>query len=105
MDTYTFGTCPEHVIKTAVKEQCPDGYPMGNISQEDWTPIANAVNQGIDSHLEAITTRSKFNPNERKCNIHPEELHVLLRRLFEDGSEEAWDLRSSILFTLDIEEV
>ena len=34
-----------------------------------------------------------------------DDLLVILRRLFDDGSEAAWSLRSGILSTLGIEEV
>ena len=105
----TAGTTPEQVIKNAVTTQCPGGYPMKIVDPDEWTVVAECVNQGIDSHLEALTLRSIFDNGQ--CLVHPEELHVLLRRLWEwydneeKDSEIAFDLRSSILVTLDIEEV
>lgn len=102
--TFTFGTCPEALIRSAVKEDCPGGYSMTIKSQKEWQAIASAVNQGIDAHLEAFT-RSTFDPKTGRCLVHPEELHVLLRRLFDSGDEESWSLRSGILSTLGIEEV
>jgi len=116
MQSFNFGECPDEVIKQATITQCPDGYPMTIRSQEEWEWITNAVNQGIDAHMEAVTNRSSFNSETGKCNVHPEELHVLLRRLLEMGWEQTEDqiegraesphnLRSSILYTLDIEEI
>lgn len=113
MQRFTYGTCPADVIRIAVNTQCPNGYPMTIKSQREWKWISDAVNQGIDSHLEALTQRSTFNVSTGECNVHPDELHVLLRRLGEMECEEEdeengdspHDLRSCILSTLDIEEV
>lgn len=101
--SFTFGTTPEKVIKDRVLSQTPSGYPMHIKSQEEWTEIANAVNKGIDSHLEAFT-RSKFN-NNGEVLIHPEEMTTFLRRLLEAGNDVARELRSAILETLGIEEI
>jgi hypothetical protein len=107
MQSFSFGTCPDDVIKSACYDQCPEGYHMTIVDQDEWSIIANAVNQGIDSHLEALTERSTF--NNGSCLVHPEELHVLLRRLYEIEDEDfvdtAWQLRGAILETLDIEEL
>jgi hypothetical protein len=105
MQNYSFGTTPNKVIQTACKEQCPSGYPMTIRNQKEWTAIVEAVNQGIDSHLEAITKQSTFDPSSGTCLVHPDELHVLLRRLGESDNEEAQSLRTDILTTLDIEEI
>lgn len=90
-------------IKQSALEQCPDGYPI-DVKGDAYmyTAIAEAWNQGIDAYLEAITERSTATPDGR-FNIHPEELHVLVRRLMESGSEEAESLASGICSTLDIE--
>ena len=103
MQTFSFGTTPTQIITEACKQQCPNGYPMTIKNQETWEQIAIAVNQGIDSHLEAVTERSTL--DNGVCNIHPCELHVLLRRLGESDNEEAMSLRTDILETLDIEEI
>jgi len=102
--SFSYGTTPEEIIKARVARQTPNGYPMTIKSQEEWTAIANAVNQGIDSHLEGFT-RSKFDPKTGECLIHPEEMTTFLRRLAESNNEEAMSLRSSILETLGIEEI
>jgi len=103
MKLYSFGTCPDKVIQKACNKQCPKGYSMKIVDKDEWVIIANAVNQGIDSHLEAITSRSTF--NNWNCLVHPDELHVLLRRFIDWDNEKAWQLRTDILSTLGIEEV
>jgi predicted molibdopterin-dependent oxidoreductase YjgC len=101
--TYNYGSTPFEVIKKACNKQCPQGYSIVTHTQNEWDIIAGVVNQGIDSHLEAITERSKFNNGE--CLIHPDELHVFLRRLDETELEDACQLRVDILGTLGIEEI
>lgn len=103
--TYSYGGTPPNVITAACKEQCPKGYPMVIKSQTEWSAIASAWNQGIDSHLEALSKRSSADPYTGKVLIHPEELHVLLRRLGDSDNEEANMLRVDILTTLGIEEI
>ncbi len=105
MSSYDYGACPDDVIRKACNEQCPDGYPMTIRSKDEWRAIAAAWNRGIDSHLEALTQRSRADHTTGEVRVHPDELHVLLRRLYEADTEEAWGLRSAILSTLDIEEV
>jgi hypothetical protein len=91
-------------------EQGDEPYPM-SLTGGDYVPVASAWNQGIDSHLEAITERSslvvtdKDSPFGPRANfsIHPEELPVLVRRLFGSGAEDAYSLASGILSTLNIE--
>jgi hypothetical protein len=105
MQHFSYGTTPDEIIRAAAREQCPDGYPMTIRCRDEWAVIAAAWNQGIDSHLEALTERSSANASTGSVNVHPDELHVLLRRLLHDDGEEATMLRSDILSTLDIEEV
>jgi hypothetical protein len=102
--SFSFGGTPEEVIKERARLQTPSGYSMHIKSQKEWGAIAKAVNQGIDSRLEGFT-RSTFDPKTGKCLVHPEEMTILLRRLYEDGDEESWDLRSAILETLGVEEI
>jgi hypothetical protein len=105
MQTFSFGSVPDSVIKTACLEQCPDGYHMTIRCKTEWRDIAECWNAGIDSHLEAITSRSSANAGTGNVVVHPEELHVLLRRLVDLGTEDADSLYSAILSTLDIEVV
>lgn len=104
MQTFTSGCTPPEVIKQAAKEQCPQGYHMTIKRQAQWSVLSSAWNKGIDAHLEALG-RSTADHNTGKVMIHPEEIHVLCRRLTEIGNEEADNMRSVILETLGIEEV
>lgn len=105
MQSYSFGPTPKETITAAAVAQCPNGYPMTIKSKGEWSAIASAWNQGIDSRLEAITERSSANAATGEVNIHPEELETFLRRLYEAGDDDSWQLRSCILATLDIEEI
>ena len=111
MKTYSAGMTPPDVIKEAFTKP----YPM-SLTGEDAQAVVKAVNQGIDSHLEAISNRSLFEWSTRAigtrggtaaldCVVHPEEMPVLLRRLLEMEDEAAESLRSAILSSMDIEEV
>jgi hypothetical protein len=93
------------------------GYPMSLVGEDCQTVIA-AVNQGIDAHLEACFVpargdrfrmqtpegiRGKISGPRLECNVSPQSLPVLIRRLIESGDEGAESLASSICQTLDIE--
>lgn len=69
-------------------------------TQEEWAEIAKAVNQGIDSHLEGIT-RSSFDSGTGRCVVHADDLPVLIRRLADNDTEMAEDLRKRILAELE----
>ncbi len=77
----------------AAHKHCPDGFHMTIKDPEEWKAIAYCVNRGIDSHLEALTERSTFDHTTGECLVHPDELHVLMRRLSECGDHlfEDWD--------------
>jgi hypothetical protein len=103
--TFTFGTTPETVIAKAFSQQGSETFEMSLIGW-DANAMQAVVNEGIDSRLTAVTN-SKFRWNGRhlKCEIPLADLQVILRRLYENGSEEAWSLRSGILTVLEIEEI
>ena len=103
-ESYSYGTTPDEVIKTKALEQTPSGYNMHIKNAEEWKMIAEAVNQGIDAHLEGFT-RSKFDNKTGQITIHPEELHILLRRLADLDTDNAISLRTDILQTLGVEEI
>lgn len=100
--TYNFGCVPNAVVLKAL-----DGKPYTmTLCKSDEQVMRNITDQGIDSHLEAIffkQSREKFGRLE--LEIEPESMLVLLRRLYEDGSDAAWSLHSDIMQSLDIEEV
>ena len=101
-----YGELPEKDILTkAVEKEYPDGYRM-ELADNDRKIVTKAIEQGIDSNLEAVTFNQyikKDRYNKLCLIIHNDTLHVLLRRLCETGEEEALDLVSCILETLDIE--
>ncbi len=106
--TLNYGAIPSlKLIQQAWDKQELTDYEI-EARQHDWTLLANVVNQGIDSHLEAIALE-EFDGRHGKGGLRildPNSLHVLIRRLIEteDSSDDgAIDLASSILFTLDIE--
>jgi hypothetical protein len=97
--------------KRVAAAQGDEPYTM-KLVREDYVFFAEAWNQGIDSHLEALTERSTVHTDnydaaagavlgKAHISIHPEELPVLIRRLFEGGDESG--LASGILSTLEIE--
>lgn len=112
-NTYTYGTTPIEVITAALGNE---PYPAELVG-EDAKALVTAVNQGIDSRLEAVCHGSTFEWVDHKlasgqiiarklhCSITPADMLVILRRLGESDTEEAMSLRSGILTTLDIEEV
>jgi len=102
--TFSYGKTPEEVINARARATSPNGYDMQIRSQEEWATLVTVVNQGIDSHLEGFT-KSVFDSSTGNCTIAPDEMKVLLRRLYEEGSEDSWSLRTDILSTLNIEEV
>jgi hypothetical protein len=104
MVSFSYGSTPEEFIDKRARAIAPSGYSMEIKNQDEWDVLVEVVNQGIDSHLEGFTS-SVFDSSTGKCNIAPEEMKVLLRRLYESGSEEAWQLRTDILYTLNIEEI
>lgn len=81
----------------------------------EWAAIAQCVNQGIDSYLEAICQPQDVFENG-DCSVTPHSLCVLLRRMsdteFQDtdshSAEDIWDaamsLQSSIFTVLGIDE-
>jgi hypothetical protein len=101
--TFTYGTTPNAVITAALKGE---NFPMQLPRGEDADAIVAAVNQGIDSHLEAITdSRFYWAGGRLVCDVAPADMLVLLRRLGESDSDAAMSLRSSILTSLEIEEI
>ena len=109
MKTFSFlwSDALEEAIKQAASTLDQD-YSISMRAGDDFEALKAAVNQGIDSHLQAVglaeqeveTTQcgSRWNGS-----ISPDSLHVLVRRLMEAGDEASDSLASSICATLDIE--
>lgn len=83
------------------KRESPFGeeYRM-ELSDTDLGTLARVVNIGIDSHLEAVICTQ-----EGRCVVTHgvDSLYTLVRRLVEDGEDDAHDLAGSILMTIGIE--
>lgn len=96
MKTATCGTIPANW-----PPEFEESYRLGNLRGETFEAVAQAINMGIDSHLEAVTCRQ----DGRNVYIEDaESLRCLVRRLFEDvGTDEAQSLASSIAFSLGLE--
>ena len=105
-------------LGVAISRAAPKtGYRMSLVG-EDRQQVIAAVNQGIDSHLEACFVpvrgdsfrvqtpagiRGKISGPRLECRVSPQSLPVLIRRLIESGDEASESLASSICQTLEIE--
>jgi hypothetical protein len=103
----------EHTYDAVRKAQGTDTYCMELVGRIDIEAMMAAVNQGIDSHLEACFVPDLgdvFEPKKRKvgsrcvghvlaCKVSQESMPVLLRRLFE-GQEPDQHLAQDILDNL-----
>ena len=103
----------EHTYEDVRKSQGKNLYPMELVGRIEIEAVTAAVNQGIDSHLEACFVPDRgdqFEHKDRKigahfstrvlaCKISPESMPVLLRRLFE-GQEPDQHLAQDILDNL-----
>ena len=121
------GPTPWEDIAAAYDEQCPEGFPVELVG-DDAEIAQMAVNQGIDSRLEAVSFVKDHEWVERKIGdrVISVALHlvfdkrgllVFLRRLYEYDYGEAVDehderkgdmacnLRGALLQSLGIEEV
>lgn len=92
-------------LGAAICAQAPIAYDMTLVG-EDAKAAHAAVNQGIDSHLEACNVPArgdsfKVNGSRLECVVSRESLPVLVRRLLEAGDENG--LASGICSTLGIE--
>lgn len=114
MKTYTYGCTPESVIMNSL----PNSYNMELVSS-DYKVFAKLVNVGIDSRLQAVILSQKnisICDNKAGLSLNKESMLCLLNRCFDYGlsdydlldeseKEIALNLRSSILYTLGIEEL
>ena len=93
-------------------------YTMSLTGTDEVAAVIEAVNQGIDSHLEACFCPDRGDCYEigkrmagrlllchcLDCTVSVESLPVLLRRLFELGTDAGETLASDILMTLGFDE-
>jgi hypothetical protein len=116
-------------IRQAMAEEGLTHYHMSLVG-DDIEAVVNAVNVGIDARLTACNCPERgdsYQHGDRsitatfdtkhwkagkrlrlartfECRVSAESLPVLLRRLDDNGSEAAWNLRGAILSTLGIKE-
>lgn len=92
MQSMTFGVIP-------VGFELTEPYPM-RLMGDDLQTVADIVNQGIDSHLEAVCTTQ----DGRNVTIKDTaSMRCFLRRCVESDDENARDLASGIMSTLGYE--
>lgn len=108
-----FSACWSPALDQALAQACKEPYTMSLVGP-DAKACQTAVNQGIDSHLEACFIPDRgdsFKPQQRgnlpvvalECRVSPQSLPVLVRRLLESDDENANSLASGICETLGIE--
>lgn len=100
-------------INQAAVEHCPDDtYSMSLTDPLEFQAVVNAINQGIDSHLEAIQFTHTTSPQcagnicyvtREDITVNASDLSTLVRRLMEKGGDVDMDIASSICTTLNIE--
>lgn len=87
-------------------------YPMKITDGAEWQALATAINQGIDSRLEAISCEERAYGQTGSGHLTIKDaasMHTLIRRLVEgvenwdDEDPAGMDLVSCILRTLEIE--
>ena len=103
-------------VLKAIEATASDPFTMTIRCKVEWAAIAQCVNQGIDSHLEACFVNGKDKYDNGNCSLSPESLCTLLRRLGETyfntteehSQEDLWDaamsLQSSIFIVLGIDD-
>ena len=108
------GTVAYKAVRSAMDGQ---PYTMSLTGTDEIRDVVDAVNQGIDSHLEACFCSQlgdSYKGGKRKagrhtlchtleCVVSPESLPVLLRRLSE-GDDAGMTLAGDILMTLGFDE-
>lgn len=108
MKTNTFSAYWTDKLGAAIREAQTEPYSMSLVGH-DAQAVQAAVNQGIDSHLEACFVPARgdsykwIGSYRLQCSVSPESLPVLVRRLLETGEDHAMSLASSICSTLEIE--
>ncbi len=92
MQSMTFGQVPADL-------EIGEPYEM-TLNPSDLRTVAAIVNQGIDSHLEAVFTEQKRN---QVRIMDSASMRCFLRRCMESDDDNAQDLASSIITTLGYE--
>ena len=81
LETFTYNTTPAAVITEKALEQCPEGFKIEcRETSDDFESIQSAVNQGIDSHLEAVrVTECEGHHGKRGFVLRPKNPHAVVR--------------------------
>jgi len=106
MIRYDYGTLPtKKEIEDAVCKDNPEGdFEVGfAIDGDDYQAFQRAVNQGIDSHLEAVFVEQSQRGRHTIFTMDYNSVYVLVRRLIEAGDDASLDYASALLYSLDIE--
>src|SRR5579864_7629646 len=94
---YSFSGFWSAKLKKALEKQMPERYSMSCVGA-DIKAVTDAVNQGIDAHLEACFLKGKdhytltpdrFNGTRLNCDVSKSSMITLVRRLLESGEETA----------------
>lgn len=103
-------------VLRAVELTDSDPFTMTIRCPIEWAAIAQAVNQGIDAHLDACNLQGIDRYDNGDCAVSPHSLCVLLRRLGDTefkatdkhSADDIWDaatsLQSGIFTVLGIDE-
>lgn len=100
------------IMESATAQSSPEFIPIDTaINSSDYKLFAGIVNQGIDSHLQGFT-KSKFEKSARPgrflFNFNKTEIPILLRRLRDEGTDEAdsWanDIENSVAVNIEEDE-
>jgi len=97
MKTLNYGEVPANL-------KIDEPYSM-MLTASDETLVCEIINQGIDSHLEAVLFDDKGIRDGKRCiDIRDSDsMRCFLRRLIETDNEDANDLASCIMQTLEYE--
>ena len=97
--------CWSDKLEAALKERSVEPYPIEcHRGSDDIKSLIKAVNQGIDSHLEAVFFKQSDGDHGRiKFTFEAASIPVLVRRLMKADDEESQRLGSDICGTLNIE--
>lgn len=92
-------------LGAAIAKASRQPYPIEcHRNSGEFNSILYAVNQGIDSHLQALHfTQGAGEDGRVKLTFAPESVAVLVRRLMESEDEESQQLAGDICGTLGIE--
>jgi hypothetical protein len=92
-------------LEAVLKELSTEPYSIEcHRGSDDMKSLIKAVNQGIDSHLEAVFFKQSDGTHGRiKFTFEAKSLPILVRRLMEADDDESQMLGSDIFGTLGIE--